>query len=272
MCSRAASPPLPAKSMKNAGYEENLKRLLHWDSRFSRYLPQWLRRYFRTPESYIPLLVSIANGRSRLSDIARDVGYPNNKCLTYLEALCEHGFAETDKAPNGKQTVYKLTNPYIASWCRFIPVNRMLQISAPDTFLGQVTSALDEAVALPYLKGACERYISKTNQQHLKYINSEKLLKKETDITVSLRDGSHVTFDLDIKTSSREYFFIYPHSLEEHLTKTELEHILLAVDQYATQYDPCVTVFTVNRISEWCAGKAAYNDSFYPVHLESLVY
>ena len=96
--------------------------------------------------------------------------------------------------------------------------------------------------------------------------------KKETDVTVSPRDGSHVSFDLYIKTNSREYFFIYPHGLDEHLTKTELERIFLAVDQYATQYDPCVTIFTVNRISEWCAGKAANNDSFYPVRLESLVY
>ena len=265
-------PAIACEIDENAGYEENLKRLLHWDSRFSRYLPQWLSRYFRTPESYIPLLVSIANGRCRLSDIARDAGYPNNKCLTYLEALCEHGFVEAIKGANGKQTAYKLTNPYIASWCRFIPLNRMLQISAPDTFLGQVTSALDEAVALPYLKGACERYIAAANHSHLKYMSFEKFLKKETDITVSLRDGCGVTFDLDIKTNSREYFFVYPHNLEGHLTKTELERILLAVDQYATQYDPCVTVFTVNRISEWCAEKAAYNDSFYPVQLESLVY
>ena len=61
-----------------------------------------------------------------------------------------------------------------------------------------------------------------------------------------------------------ESFFIYPHGLDKRLTKTEPERIFLAIDKYATQYDPCVTAFTVNRINEWCAGKAAYNDSFYP--------
>ena len=33
---------------------------------------------------------------------------------------------------------------------------------------------------------------------------------------------------------------------------------------------PASTVFTMNLISEWCAGKAAYNDFFYRVQLELL--
>ena len=64
--------------------EENLRALLRYDSAFTTYLPEWMCEHFRTPESYYPILCSMAKGKRRLSDIAHDVGFPNNKCLNYL--------------------------------------------------------------------------------------------------------------------------------------------------------------------------------------------
>ena len=108
--------PAVAKELDpNKSYEENLRTLLAFDSAFSTYLPQMLRQSFRAPESYYPIIASIARGKHRLSEIAKAVGFPNNKCGTYLGALIEHGFVREEKNEPGtwailscKQLLYRL--------------------------------------------------------------------------------------------------------------------------------------------------------------------
>ncbi len=104
---------------ETASCEENLIKLLQYDSAFSNYLPQRLNEYFRTPKSYYPILKSLASGNSRLSDIAREVGFPNNKCLKYLEALIKLDFVKAEKKANSSHSTYHLENSYFAAWCKY---------------------------------------------------------------------------------------------------------------------------------------------------------
>ena len=57
-----------------ADFDENMRRLLSYDSVFSAILPAWLSRCFRSPDSYYPILCSIADGKHRLAEIAKAVG------------------------------------------------------------------------------------------------------------------------------------------------------------------------------------------------------
>jgi len=124
-----------------ADYEKNVQKLLSYDSAFSTLLPQWLKDCFRSPESYYPILKSISFGHHRLSEIAKEIGFPNNKCGKYLEALIEHDFVRADKPHDGKYSTYHIANSYFAAWCRYVYGKKQQQIMTPDAlfdFVGRL--------------------------------------------------------------------------------------------------------------------------------------
>ena len=145
-------------------FEENLKILLKHDSAFSHFAPSILQRLFRSPESYHPILYSIACGKHRLSEIAKDIGFPNNKCGKYLEALIKAGLVKAHKESENSFARYFLTNSYIKSWYLYIYKNRMLQITNPQGLLNKVILTMDKAIALPSLEESCIRFIDNKYQ------------------------------------------------------------------------------------------------------------
>ena len=133
-------------------FEENLKILLRHDSSFSNFAPSILQRLFRSPESYHPILYSIACGKHRLSEIAKDIGFPNNKCGKYLEALIKAGLVRAQRESENSFARYFLTNSYIKSWYLYIYKNRMQQITDPQGLMSKVIKTMDKAIALPALE------------------------------------------------------------------------------------------------------------------------
>ena len=114
-CPTGGIPSILKELNENESFEENVRRLLSYDSAFSRLLPLWAGECFCSLESYYPIIQSIANGNHLLSEIARDMGFPNNKCGTYLDALRKYGFVRADKPHNAKQAAYQLTNSYLVA-------------------------------------------------------------------------------------------------------------------------------------------------------------
>ena len=96
-----------------------MRSLLAYDSAFTNTLPIWLAQSFRSPESYYPIFKSIAGGHHRLSEIAKDIGFQNNKCGKYLEALIRHEYVIAEKTESGKQSTYHPANSYYVSWARY---------------------------------------------------------------------------------------------------------------------------------------------------------
>ena len=78
-----------------------------------------MRLFFRTPESYYPLLRSMAFGKHRLSEIAKDVDFANNKCGKYLDALIDAGFVVAEHDHGSAYAKYELANTYYTAWCRY---------------------------------------------------------------------------------------------------------------------------------------------------------
>ncbi len=256
-------------------YEENLKTLLAYDSAFSTYLPKLLCETFRTPESYAPIIASIARGKHRLSEIAKDIGFPNNKCGTYLNALIQHGFVTEEKNEPGTWARYYLSNSYFIAWGRYVYGKQSLQLVKSDILMQLVKETLDEAVALPALHAACTRYIQNVPKRKLSPICS--LTDPDADNTkkavpVKLRDGSTIILDYYGSEDGESLFGIFPHDLNKRYTKEDYTQITKAIRRYEGLNSAYIFLFSLYRFSDWIVHKAAYNDLLYPVTVERLKY
>ena len=255
--------PAVAKELDaEKSFEENVRQLLSYDSAFSLYLPERMRIYFRAPESYYPLLRSMAFGRHRLSEIAKDVGFPNNKCGKYLDALIDVGFviAEHDGGPYAK---YDLSNTYYTAWCRYAYLHTTEQIIQQEEHLQYVLSDLDEAIALPAFQNACLRFIG----------DGEKTSKVfQRTIPVKMPDGSSVIMKGHEEPWTRTWIYVIPQSLTIRFTKIELQKILAAAKKYDPFVDAEVTIFGLERFSDWCVHESAKNEYLHEVTMDRLRY
>lgn len=265
--------PMVMKELDTAaGYEDNVKKLLAPNSGFSTCLPQWLSECFRSPESYYPILASIAGGHHRLSEIAKDVGFPNNKCGKYLEALISNGFVISEERPGGKQSDYYMANSYFASWCRYVYGKKAMQIAAPKHLLDFLRDDLHESVAIPAFHAACERYFLRAQREFTSDFYFSTVLKTEKAVPVKLRDGSMVILDYYFQTDDSSFFLIFPHSLDMRYTKSEVERIYEAIRNYDELYNSHIAIFSLERFSDWCVHESAVNEWFHIVTMERLRY
>ena len=268
--------PAVAKELDpKKSYEENLRTLLAFDSAFSTYLPQLLRQTFRAPESYYPILASIARGKHRLSEIAKAVGFPNNKCGTYLDALIEHGFVREEKNEPGTWARYYLANSYYIAWGRYVYGKQNLQVATPDLLLQMVKESIDEAVALPALHAACTRYIQEAPKYELSpvyWLRSPDSDAIKKAVPVKLRDGSTVILDYYGSEDGDSLFGIFPHELDKRYTKEDYERITKAISQHEGLKSAYIFLFSLYRFSDWIVHKAAHNDLLYAVTVERLKY
>ena len=264
--------PAVAKELETQrSFEENVRQLLAFDSVFSTYLPERMRLFFRTPESYYPLLKSIAIGHNRLSEIAKDAGFPNNKCGKYLEALIDAGFvvAEHDK---GSYAKYYLANSYYAAWCRYVWQQKSEQIMRPDEHLHFVLSDLDEALALPLFQNACRRFINIEISS-----NPDRILPESSHVTrhllpVKMQDGSSVILDFREHEYGGSEVYVLPQSLTMRYTKAEMQAILRAVKGTVSLFETEITVFGLERFSDWCVHESAKREYLHEVTMDRLRY
>ena len=266
--------PAVAKEMDaDLSYEDNLRILLSFDSAFSKTLPDILEKTFRSPESYHPIMNSIAVGHHRLSEIAKAVGFPNNKCGKYLDALSKAGLVKSEKPDNNPHTQYSLANSYLNSWYLYVYQNKNMQITDPQKLFDIVTASIDQSVAIPALHDSCIRYIRNDRHkdeyrvfdQYVKGINKPKKIK--------LRNGFHMQFDCALSHNDRILLGVFPRSLEEKYTKNELSHYIKVARSFGSLYDDVsLFVFSVNRFSDWCVHQASIFSQLFCVTAERLKY
>lgn len=257
---------------QNTSYEDNLQKLLEPDSAFSTYLPTLFNKCFRTPESYYPILKSIADGHHRLSEIAKDISFPNNKCLKYLEALIKNGFVVSAKNEHNTQSTYHLKNTYYIAWCKYIYGQTMLQVSAKDSLVQFVKDSIDEYLTIPDFRKACLRFMENANKRYNNEYRFSEFTKIRKAIPIKLRDGKTIVIDYCIDTNEISYNLIFPHSLEMRYGRREVEEIYRALERIDRRYYAHTVIFSFNRFSDWCTHKAAHNDWFHIVSAERLKY
>ena len=257
---------------QSADYDENVRTLLKYDSAFSTYLPSWLTECFRSPESYYPILKSMADGHCHLSEIAKDVGFANNKCLTYIEALIKNDFVFADKPKGSKQSTYHIANSYIAAWCRYVYGKNILQVTDPDRLFDYVRSDIDKSLAVPSFRAACMRFIDEAPKTELFDFRCSKAVEVKKSAAFKFRDGSRVVMDLCVKTDYSSFYFVFPHTLDERYTKEYMEKIYKVVNKFDSIYNSHITVFSLSRFSDWCVHEASVNDWLHLVTMERLKY
>jgi len=255
---------------EHAGLEENLRTLLRYDSAFSRFLPEWLGEYFRTPESYYPILCAMANGKQRLSEIARDAGYPNNKCQTYLHALIGANLVRTESLRERKSVTYHLTNSYIAAWCLFVYGRRGQQVSDPDGLLRYVLENIDQKLALPAFYRSCFRFLEMSGKEYLFPYLYPSAAELTTDVPFHFKDGNKLKLNYCVQVDSQTLIVLFPDSLDKRYTKEDIEHIRTAVNRFDTLYDTDIIVFSLHRFSDWCVHEASKNELLHLVTMERL--
>ena len=204
-------------------FEENVHRLLAYDSAFTNTLPMWLAQSFRSPESYYPIFKSIAGGHHRLSEIAKDIGFPNNKCGKYLEALIRHEYVIAEKTESGKQSTYHLANSYYVSWAKYAYGKSALQVGMPDKLYEYVINDIDSAVALPAFLSSCMRFIDRASKDYLFEYRTSKVESIQKALSIRIPGGQEVVLDLCVQTDDAMYVFVFPHSLNTRYTKVEIE-------------------------------------------------
>ena len=264
--------PAVAKELDaQRSFEENVRQILSYDSAFSTYLPERMRLFFRAPESYYPLLRSIAFGRHRLSEIAKDTGFPNNKCGKYLDALTDAGFviAEND---DSRYARYYLANTYYTAWCRYAYMRKTEQIMRPEEHVRFVLSDLDEAIAVPSFHNACRRLIraGKTSRYDIRH--AERTSEIRRAIPIELPDGSTVILDCREDPWYGSKIYVFPQSLTIRYTKNELQKILASIEEHASLYDTEIIIFGLERFSDWCVHESAKRDYLHEVTMDRLRY
>ncbi len=264
--------PILRELDENAALEDNIRRLLRFDSAFSRFLPDWLGEYFRSPESYYPILLSMANGHSRLSEIARDAGFPNNKCQTYLQALIHARLVRRDRPNYGKQARYRLANSYIAAWCRSVYENRSRLISDPESIVGEIMQMLDSELALPALHSCCRRYLDLHERNYLIQLRYPERSELKQDVPFKFKDGYRLKLNYCVLTKEDSLVAVFPEDLDSRYTKEDVQRIMAAVDRLDTIYGTDIVLFSLRRFSDWCVHEASINEHLHLVTAERLKY
>lgn len=85
-----------------------------------------LKQELREPAVYNSIITAIAEGRTRLNEIAGKVGIDTGPCSKYLKVLMELGIIKkempiTEKA--GKKSIYLIADNFFRFWYRFVPQN-----------------------------------------------------------------------------------------------------------------------------------------------------
>lgn len=264
--------PVMKKLDRDIRFEENLRRLLRHDSSFSQFVPALLRESFRTPASYYPILYSISQGKHRLSEIAADIGFPNNKCGKYLEALIDAGFVVAERSPMGKRSTYYLKNSYLSFWFKYLYRNHSLLVSDTERLLDIVFKDLDERIVLPAVHESCIRYMRRGQKGDNHRLFAQFDRAKNKPVSFRFRDGFRGQFDCVLSNDKDALLCVFPKDLDARFTKNDLEHYLKAANRHGTAGNTQLMIFSLHRFSDWCVHTASNVPLLFEITTERLRY
>ena len=109
--------------------EENIKRtFLNPASSFFDEPENLLKQEVRDVSTYNAILMAIASGASRMSEISSKVGESSAICSSYLNNLIGLGLIKKEvpfgQKESGRKTLYSIHDPMFRFWFRFIAPNR----------------------------------------------------------------------------------------------------------------------------------------------------
>ena len=129
----------------------------------------------------------------------------------------------------------------------------------PDKLYEYVVNDIDSAVALPAFLSSCMRFIDRATKDYLYEYRASKVKSTQKDLSVKTSGGQEVILDLCVQTDDAMYVFVFPHSLDTRYAKAEIEKIYDALRHNAYYYNTHITIFSIERFSDWCVHETARN-------------
>ena len=152
-----------------------------------------LKQELREPAVYNSVITAIANGATRLNEIAAKVGMESTNCMKYIKPLMELGIIEKTEPivnKNSRRVIYRISDNFFRFWYKFVPNN--VSVIGAD----RMSSVYDKAVG-SYLsdymgfvfEDMCKQYLLR-NMDSLPFMFSEigkwwgnhHVLKKEIEL------------------------------------------------------------------------------------------
>lgn len=143
--------------------KENIKKIFLNSTSFLFEEPtNLLKQEVREPAIYNAIITAIANGGTKLSEIAGKIGEDTSVCATYIRNLISLGIVKKE-APYGesigRKTIYSIEDPMFRFWYRFIAENTSLISRGADEiayqrmepYLSDYMGAVFEQISKQYL-------------------------------------------------------------------------------------------------------------------------
>ena len=155
-----------------------------------------IKQECREPAQYNAIIKAVANGATRLSEIAGKVGLETSLCSTYITKLISIGIIKKEhpfKEETGRKTIYRLDDSMFRFWYRFIPdTMSLIQRREPNMAYERINDqipafmgAVFEEICLQHLW-----HLNKENQTPVRFTNAgrwwgtdpERKIESEIDI------------------------------------------------------------------------------------------
>jgi len=124
-----------------------------------------LKQELREPGVYNSIITAIAEGASRLNELATKTGLETAVCSKYISVLMDLGIVKRETPlteKNSKKTIYMLADNFFRFWYRFVPQN----ITAINS--GRINNVYDNAVK-KYFSDYMGLVFEKMCQEYLLY-------------------------------------------------------------------------------------------------------
>jgi AAA+ ATPase superfamily predicted ATPase len=121
-----------------------------------------LKQEVREPAVYNAIITAIADGASRLSEIAGKVGENTNVCTAYMKNLLGLGLVQKE-IPYGenatKKTIYQIGDSMFRFWYRFVPKNyALINMGAADLSYSRILPHLSDFMGKVF-EEICRQYL-----------------------------------------------------------------------------------------------------------------
>lgn len=146
-----------------------VKNIVNRESRLHEEMTVYMSEELREPAVYNTLLACMARGCNKLNDIYAHTGFSRAKISVYLKNLMELDLVEkvfspeTDGYANAMKGIYRISNPYVRFYFRFLFPNQSLldEVSAEEFYSRIIADYYPDFVEEAYRKICVEQLASK---------------------------------------------------------------------------------------------------------------
>lgn len=226
-----------------------------------------LRNELREPAVYNSIISAVANGFTRLGDIAGVTDMESSACSKYISTLIELGVlrkVEPLIGKNRRKTQYRIADNLFRFWYRFVPEN-MAGIRSGDSarvFDETVGTELNSYMGQPF-EEICRQYLMRHQEELPAQItgigewwgvlaeNNRASKRRSADVHLDIVAVGDDQDSTDRKSTGRKYIIGSCKYSDDPADTYELEHMQRAVSEFTNANDECYYyIFSKSGFSE----------------------